>query len=106
MEFNCLYILLQILKKIGEQTAISLEVSRPAAGGIIKSREFLTVRRVDKIGDIYISAGIFTDYNIDMPPSEKVRCVPNAVVTILYFYSKICNVDNNNQCAFSPLHSA
>lgn len=61
----------KILKRIGEQTAISLEVSAPAGKGLIQSRDFVTVRRVDKINKSYISAGISTDYEI--PPSDRIR---------------------------------
>lgn len=61
----------KILKRIGEQTAISLEVSAPAGKGLIQSRDFVTVRRVDKIDTSYISAGISTDYEI--PHSDRIR---------------------------------
>ena len=44
--------------------------------GLIASREFVTVRRFEKRGEIYVSAGISTDQCEDMvPKSNYVRCV-------------------------------
>nr|XP_039268493.1 stAR-related lipid transfer protein 3-like [Styela clava] len=63
----------KILRRIGEQTAISLEVSKPAGKGLIQSRDFITVRRVDKIENMYISAGVSTEYEI--PETGRIRGV-------------------------------
>ncbi|CAK8671997.1 unnamed protein product [Clavelina lepadiformis] len=64
----------KVLRKIGEQTFITLEVSSPAAMGLIASREFITVRRIEKCGDCYVSAGISTDQCDDIiPKSNYVR---------------------------------
>nr|XP_002130557.2 stAR-related lipid transfer protein 3 isoform X1 [Ciona intestinalis]XP_018667135.1 stAR-related lipid transfer protein 3 isoform X1 [Ciona intestinalis] len=66
----------KVLGKVGEQTFITLEVSAPAAMGLISSREFVTVRRVDKFGDDYVSAGISTNACEHMvPKSNFVRGV-------------------------------
>ena len=50
---------------------MTLEVSAPAAMGLISSREFITVRRFEKRGDVYVSAGLSTDQCEDIVPKSN-----------------------------------
>uniref|UniRef100_H2ZG38 START domain-containing protein n=1 Tax=Ciona savignyi TaxID=51511 RepID=H2ZG38_CIOSA len=75
-EWNKTVSSVKVLGKIGQQTFLTLEVSAPAALGLISSREFVTVRRIDKFEDEYISAGISTDSCENLvPKSNFVRGV-------------------------------
>nr|CAB3266636.1 stAR-related lipid transfer protein 3 [Phallusia mammillata] len=61
----------KVLRRIGDKSSVTLEVSSPAALGLIPSREFVTVRRIDKIGDVFISAGVSTQSCEELVPKTN-----------------------------------
>ncbi|KAG8429324.1 hypothetical protein GDO86_020513, partial [Hymenochirus boettgeri] len=66
----------QILQRVDDNTLISYDVSAEAAGGMVSSRDFVNVRRIERRKDRYISVGISTTHHSKPPLSKYVRYVP------------------------------
>lgn len=59
----------RVLKKIDDATDIVYQVAAEGGGGLVSSRDFITVRTWEKAGDDYISSGISINY-AGMPPQK------------------------------------
>ncbi|XP_037544545.1 stAR-related lipid transfer protein 3 [Nematolebias whitei] len=63
----------QVLQRIDDNTLVSYDVSAGAAGGVVSARDFINVRRVERKGDCYMSAGMATNHDSKPPCSRYVR---------------------------------
>lgn len=72
-------ILLQVVRRLSENCDISYYVAAPGAKGLVKSRDFVVVRKWGKRKGLYFSTGMSVKYP-NIPPVDK--CV-RYVVTFL-----------------------
>uniref|UniRef100_S4RXK4 StAR-related lipid transfer protein 3 n=1 Tax=Petromyzon marinus TaxID=7757 RepID=S4RXK4_PETMA len=63
----------QVLMRISDHTLVTYDVSAGAANGYVKPRDFVNVRRIEKQGQRYISAGMSTLHENKPPSSDFVR---------------------------------
>ncbi|XP_078464832.1 stAR-related lipid transfer protein 3-like [Lampetra fluviatilis] len=63
----------QVLMRIRDHTLVTYDVSAGAANGYVKPRDFVNVRRIEKQGQRYISAGMSTSHEDKPPSSDFVR---------------------------------
>ncbi|CAL8314259.1 unnamed protein product [Arctogadus glacialis] len=63
----------QILQRVDDNTVVSYDVASGAAGGVVSARDFVNVRRVERKGECYVSAGIATEHDAKPPHSRYVR---------------------------------
>ncbi|XP_059896351.1 stAR-related lipid transfer protein 3 [Gadus macrocephalus] len=63
----------QILQRVDDNTVVSYDVASGAAGGVVSARDFVNVRRVERKGECYVSAGIATEHHAKPPHSRYVR---------------------------------
>nr|XP_046271759.1 stAR-related lipid transfer protein 3 isoform X1 [Scatophagus argus]XP_046271760.1 stAR-related lipid transfer protein 3 isoform X1 [Scatophagus argus] len=73
VQWNRTVSICQILQRVDDNTLVSYDVSSGAAGGVVSARDFVNVRRVERKGDCYLSAGIATDHEAKPPSGRYVR---------------------------------
>uniref|UniRef100_A0A3B5RBN8 StAR related lipid transfer domain containing 3 n=1 Tax=Xiphophorus maculatus TaxID=8083 RepID=A0A3B5RBN8_XIPMA len=62
----------QVLQRVDDNTLVTHDIAASVGGGIVSSRDYVNVRRIERRQDCYISAGISTNHDA-RPPSD--RCV-------------------------------
>ncbi|XP_059818701.1 stAR-related lipid transfer protein 3-like [Hypanus sabinus] len=63
----------QVLQRVDDNTLITYDVSAGAAGGVVSARDFVNVRRIERKGEMYISAGMSTTHDSRPPLKKYIR---------------------------------
>ncbi|XP_007558130.1 stAR-related lipid transfer protein 3 isoform X5 [Poecilia formosa] len=63
----------QILQRVDDNTLVTHDVAASVGGGIVASRDYVNVRRIERRQNSYLSAGVSTNHDARPPSDRYVR---------------------------------
>ncbi|XP_014893293.1 stAR-related lipid transfer protein 3 isoform X3 [Poecilia latipinna] len=63
----------QILQRVDDNTLVTHDVAASVGGGIVASRDYVNVRRIERRQNSYLSAGVSTNHDARPPTDRYVR---------------------------------
>ncbi|XP_054907914.1 stAR-related lipid transfer protein 3 isoform X2 [Poeciliopsis prolifica] len=63
----------QVLQRIDDNTLVTHDIAASVGGGIVSSRDYVNVRRIERREDRYISVGVSTTHDAKPPTDRCVR---------------------------------
>ncbi|XP_043956170.1 stAR-related lipid transfer protein 3 isoform X2 [Gambusia affinis] len=63
----------QVLQRVDANTLVTYDVAASVGGGLVSSRDYVNVRRIERRQDCYISVGVSTTHDAKPPTDRCVR---------------------------------